>query len=84
MLDSLAPQIRRKFLYTVSRVCDRQALVPRSLEIPLCYDPRENPVCSGGFSDVWKGRYNGRDVAAKVLRLRPRDDTGRIERVGRW
>ena len=84
MLDSLTPQVRRKFLHVVYRVCGRQALVPRSLEIPLCYDPEKDPVCFGGFSDVWKGRYRDWEVAAKVLRVRPKDDLGRIKRVSCW
>jgi len=38
-------------------------------------------VCQDGFTDVWKGRYQGRDVAAQVLRLWPGNDPGPIRRV---
>lgn len=57
-------------------------MVPRSLEIPLCYNPAEDPLCHGGFADVWKGRYQDREVAAKVLRVYSRDDPRPIRRVG--
>ena len=64
------------------KLCGRQALLPRSLAIPLCYNPEESPLCHGGFADVWKGRHNNRAVAAKVLRVYSKNDPGRIRRVG--
>jgi len=83
-MSGLAPQTRGKFLHAVYKTCGRQALVPRSLEIPLCYDPNEKPAYHGGFADLWKGQYRGKEVAAKVLRLRPTDDLERVRRVGFW
>jgi len=41
-------------------------------------------VTHGGFSDVWKGRYNGGEVAAKALRIYTSDDLDRVRRVGHW
>ena len=41
----------------------------------------EHPVASGGFGDVWKGAYSGRDVAIKALRVYKRDDVHKVERV---
>jgi hypothetical protein len=35
----------------------------------------------GGFGDVWKGRYDGRPVAVKVLRVSGSSDLGEIEKV---
>ena len=52
--------------------------------IPLCYNPAENPLCHGEFADVWKGKHQDRDVAAKVLRVYRSDDPEQIKRVGRW
>ena len=52
--------------------------------IPLCHNPEENPLCHGEFTDVWKGQHQGRDVAAKVLRVCTIDDLEKIKRVGRW
>jgi len=63
-------------------ICNHQALVPRSLAIPLCYDPNTNPVNPSGRVDVWKGRHHGKEVAAKVLRVSIGDDLEEIGRVG--
>jgi len=52
--------------------------------IPLCYDPTETPLYHGGFADVWKGHYRGREVAAKVLRAYNASDLGEVRRVGLW
>jgi len=62
-------------------VCGRQAILPSSLEIPLCYNPTEGPFCSGGFADVWKGEYLGQEVAAKVLRVYQTDDHKQIKKA---
>lgn len=80
-LDSLEPQIRRKCLSYLRRICGRQALLPRSLMIPPCFDAMENPLCSGRFADTWKGQYQGQEVAAKVLRAYSRGDFEWIRRV---
>ena len=63
------------------KICGRQALLPQSLAIPLCYDPMENPQCNGMVVNVWKGEYQGREVAAEVLKY-PRGDFGELRRVG--
>ena len=80
-LDSLTPEIRGRCYHYLYTICGRQALLPRSLEIPLCYDPMENPLCRGGFADVWKGQYHGWGVAAKVLRVYPSTDPAQNRRV---
>jgi len=69
-------------LHSLYRICGRRALLPKSLVIPLCYNPTDTPQCHGGFADVWKGRYHGREVAAKALRVSPTSDFERIRKVG--
>jgi len=64
------------------RICGRKALLPRSLTIPLCYDPEENPLRHDEFGDVWKGQHNGREVAAKVLRVYSTSDFEKTTKVG--
>ena len=44
----------------------------------------ENPLRHGAFADIWKGRYRGRDVAAKALRVYSKGHVGQIRRVSYW
>ena len=60
-------------------------MLPRSLEIPLCYNPTDDPVCHGEVADLWKGHYKGQRVAAQVLRLLQGGDADQVRRVScRW
>ena len=51
------------------------------MAIPLCYNPIEDPLSHGELSDVWKGRYRGREVAAKVIRANSTSDFKGIAKV---
>lgn len=74
MLESLTPDIRRRCLASLYRICGYQGLLPQSLALPLCYDPGNRPLCHGQFTDVWKGQHRGEEVAVKVYRVYQRDD----------
>ena len=59
-------------------------MIPRSLVIPLCYNPMEDPLsyCEyGGFGYVWKGKHDGKEVAAKVLRVYSTCDLEEVQQV---
>ena len=68
-LPGLPPPLRGKCLSALRRICGRWALLPTSLQIPICYNRLGNPLYRGGFADVWKGEYQSRHVAVKVLRV---------------
>ena len=70
-------------LHTVHSICGRQALLPRSLAIVPHYNPAEDPMCHGGFGDVWKGRHQGLEVAVKVLKVYKTGNVEQTRRVGR-
>ncbi|KAF9644746.1 kinase-like protein [Thelephora ganbajun] len=76
----LGEETHRNSMHYLARICDHSALLPRSLQIPLCYDLSEIPHHSGGLVNVWKGQYKGREVAAKALRVSLTSDFGRIGR----
>ena len=82
-LDLVTPQIRSKSLRTLYSICGHQALLPRSLEITPRYNATEGAMCHGGFGDTWKGRYQGQEVAIKVLKVYRTSDLGQIRKVGR-
>ncbi|KAF9644747.1 kinase-like protein, partial [Thelephora ganbajun] len=79
-LDSLPQQIHRRCLRSLYRICGSQALLPKSLQVPVHYDSMGVPHARGGFADVWKGQYDGLEVAAKALRLYSRDNLEKIRR----
>ena len=81
-MDDLPRRIYWRCLRYSYRICGSQSLLPKSLAIPICYNPMETPQCHGGFGDVWKGEYDGREVAAKALRIYLSSDLVRIRRVG--
>ena len=81
-MDSLPPDMRRECLRSSYKICGREALLPKSFPIPLCYDPTDTPQTHGGLADVWEGEHNGQEVAAKALRVYKVDNLERIRKVG--
>ncbi|KAF9791050.1 kinase-like domain-containing protein, partial [Thelephora terrestris] len=60
------------------RTCGRHALLPKNLRISIDYDKTSDALYNGGYADVWKGRYLGRDVAVKVLRSYSTSDLQKV------
>jgi len=81
-LPDLSPRLRSQCLRSLWQVCACNALLPRSLQIPFCYNRLDDPLYSGGYADVWKGEYQGRPVAVKVPRLYSTSDFSKITSVG--
>jgi len=81
-LDSLGLRLKKKCLSALCKICGRQALLPSSFKIPLCYDRLEDALYSGGYADVWMGEHQGRKVAVKVLRVYSTSDLDKITTVG--
>ena len=80
-LDELPPRTRKVCLRSLYETCGREALLPKSLQIPLCYKPEENPDYKGGLADVWKDQNAGRHVAAKALRVSKSSNLEQIRKV---
>jgi hypothetical protein len=82
-MPDLLPWTRQKCLKSLYRTCGRHALLPRALNIPVCYDRTGVALFRGGFADVWKGEYRGRAVAVKVIRTYSNSDLQKIVGVSR-
>lgn len=67
-----------KCLKLLYKTCGRCVLLPKTLEIPVCYDRASDALFRGGYADVWKGEHCGRDVAVKVIRLYSTSDLRKI------
>ena len=81
---NLTPCTRKKCLKSLYKICGRCAILPKALRIPLCYNRDDFPLYQGGFADVWKGSYQGQDVAVKVLRVYQTSDLDKIRGVSHW
>ena len=77
----MVPWLRRKCLAALCKICSHHALIPGSIQIPLCYNQMEAPRCRGGFGEVWKGEHKGFEVAVKVLKICPTSDLIKIRKV---
>ena len=55
-------------------MCGRCALLPTVMKVFVRYDRDSVVLYRGGFGDVWKGEYSGRDVAVKVIRTYSNSD----------
>ena len=79
-LDSpdLSLSARVKCLRRLYRTCGSHGILPKRLKVPACYDHNVYPLYKGGYADVWKGEYCGRDVAVKVIRTYSRRNLKKI------
>ena len=52
----LLPQIRKKCLKLLYRMCGQHAYLPRAMKIHAEYDRTSVALYRGGSADVWKGK----------------------------
>ena len=81
--QNMSPDLRRRSVRILRRVCDLQRILPRSCIISDGISKeRDVAFASGGFAGVWKGRHNGNPVCVKAFRLYFAEDLAKIEQVG--
>ena len=51
------------------------------MQITPDYNRFDDPQYQGGYADVWKGEYQGRKVAVKVLRICGSSNLDKVLRV---
>ena len=79
-----ASQIRRKCVKSLYKACAGHVLLPSSLHLELHGDPVGTPLHEGGFGDVRKREYRGREVAVKDLRVNRHKDLRGVTSVSNW
>ena len=63
------------------KICGHLAWIPKSIQIPFCYNRTGAPWYQGGFAEVWKGEHERVEVAVKVLKVFMMSDLTKIMRV---
>ena len=72
-------------LWTLRQLCACQEVLPESYILPIDFRPTDSGHASGGFADVWKGTYEGKEVAFKTIRGSTlSDDAARSKRKVRY
>jgi len=61
-------------------MCSRHRMIPQSMQIPDCSEESVEVEC-GGFANVSRGTYEGRQVAIKVVRMYLTSDLDTIRGV---
>lgn len=75
---------KRRYTRTLRKLYGVCGILPTSYMLPEggVEIVGQLPRSSGGFADVWIGKYGDIDVAVKVLRLSENDDIDKIKKVG--
>lgn len=81
MFDRLEPWLQKKCLGALRKICGRETLLPRSARISVDLNQSGSPLYRGGFADVWKGEYQGTQVAIKVIRIYSKSDFAKVQKV---
>ena len=55
-------------LWTLRQLCACLETLPKSCVLQVEFNPTDPYSAAGGFADVWKGMYNGKEVAFKSIR----------------
>ena len=81
--QNMTLDLRKRSDRILRRVCGLQMILPRSCLISDGIS-KEGDVAfaSGGFADVWKGRYNGNPVCVKAFRNYTAQNLAKIKQVG--
>ena len=80
----MSDDVSRRCLHKLRTICSHHAILPSSYTISGdLTQVGDDPVADGGFSDVWKGTYNGHKVCIKNLRVSEQVRQA-VEKVSTW
>jgi hypothetical protein len=73
---------RSELLNQLYKMCELQHSPPKSMVIPCLDNVSTTAVRGGGSADTYRGEYEGRPVAVKVMQLYVCSDRGHSLSVG--
>jgi len=73
---------KQAFLLTLRRLIERHGLLPDRIRMAGNVDISDEILAFGGFADLRSGKYEGRLVAIKTMRVAMQDDFLGIRKVG--
>jgi len=78
---TLDPQ-NAKFVTALGNVCSAIERLPASAVLSAGLEKRGSiVVASGGFTDIWRGKYHGAQVAIKAFRIYPAQNLKEAKQV---
>ena len=60
---------RRKLFNELCKKCSKHQFIPKSMHIPDCPRDDTQAAYTGGFSNVYRSRYEEYQVAVKVVKV---------------
>ncbi|KAL0956192.1 hypothetical protein HGRIS_002350 [Hohenbuehelia grisea] len=75
-----AAKLHMQCFHALRKLCGRCGTLPSDCSISDGLEKdSDDALLSGGFADVWKGKYKGEPVALKVLRIYGRDNLQKVK-----
>jgi len=81
-MPSLDPIYKRAFLNAMLRLSSISGIYPKIFVQNSVTIQSSNPLTAGQFGDVWKGTFQDKQVAIKILRLYLTSDVSQHIKVG--
>lgn len=81
-MPSLNPIYKSPFLNAMLRLSSKSGIYPKIVVQDSVIIEGSNPSTAGQFGDVWKGTFQGQQVAVKILRLYGMSDVSQHVKVG--
>ena len=72
---------KKDFFVTLKRLSERNGRLPSSMVLTEKVEVEDRIVASGGFADIRRGRYLGRPVAVKTMRVAAQDNFLKTRKV---
>ncbi|KAL5480351.1 hypothetical protein ACEPAI_1621 [Sanghuangporus weigelae] len=83
-LDQTTSRNAHQFDRFLKSAAEKRGILPSNIFLSGVHRVGSSPVHGGGFADVWKGEYEGRTVALKILRIYLFPDKEKVQReIGR-